>query len=516
MIHFPSLGHTPGEGFSPKGNQMDIAEQLANDILKDLGPDKHARKREDVNTSDYRNNIDENFDGWLTLTVGTNDTLKPTDQQLINIREASRTIFLTSEIYKTAIRCRKDRVIGDRLTYSVIPDDQEEEDPLKIIQSIGSDNTIKNMMENWKRFRIVNNLDSRLPTWYTRCDRDGEAIIRLFSGEVPLIRFVDPTPIKDNPNFLGRTQNGVVFKQGDIESVESYSYQDPITTQFTEIKAADIVHTKFSVDFDVTRGIPTGYPVLTNIRRAEKLLQNASKLVQIQTAIALIRKHTGTTKPKMGAFQQRTATGTRNIDGQTRQTKRFIGGTVLDASENLEYDFPAHKISSESWVNIMHEELRRVSVQFSIPLEWLIGDYTQEPLLEDSPYAAGLRALQADFYRSVEDLFWKVQERMGINVEEARLKYKFQIHGPAISIPKPLDQARINDTEIKHSVNSPQNWARSLGRNYNIMRAEVIKHRETKQEGEQFPGDVGNTAGSHDGVEKENGEPRGGEGEGRK
>ena len=57
------------------------------------------------------------------------------------------------------------------------------------------------------------------------------------------------------------------------------------------VAAADMQHRKANVAANVPRGVPLFYPVRRNLARAEKLLRNMAAVSDIQTAIALIRKH---------------------------------------------------------------------------------------------------------------------------------------------------------------------------------------------------------------------------------
>ena len=50
------------------------------------------------------------------------------------------------------------------------------------------------------------------------------------------------------------------------------------------------------------RGLPLYTPVRKNLRRAEKLLRNMSVVAEIQSAIALIRKHRGASRSGVEQF----------------------------------------------------------------------------------------------------------------------------------------------------------------------------------------------------------------------
>ena len=65
------------------------------------------------------------------------------------------------------------------------------------------------------------------------------------------------------------------------------------------VDAADVQLCRANVDANVKRGLPLFYPVRKNLRRAEKALRNMS-VAEIQSAIAIIRKHAAGTKRHSG------------------------------------------------------------------------------------------------------------------------------------------------------------------------------------------------------------------------
>jgi hypothetical protein len=62
----------------------------------------------------------------------------------------------------------------------------------------------------------------------------------------------------------------------DVETVIAY-YVDG-----EAVDPAEIQHRKANVDANVKRGIPTWWPVSSNLRRAEKLLRNMTTVAEIQ------------------------------------------------------------------------------------------------------------------------------------------------------------------------------------------------------------------------------------------
>ena len=142
------------------------------------------------------------------------------------------------------------------------------------------------------------------------------------------------------------------------------------------VAAADIQHRKANVDANVKRGLPLFFPVRKNLRRADKLLRNMSVVAEIQSAIALIRKHHGSTKSSVQQFAaaQTDLTVTQAGSGRTTSFRRFGPGTILDAPSGIDYDFPASGLDAATYVTILQAELRAIASRLVMPEFMLTSD----------------------------------------------------------------------------------------------------------------------------------------------
>lgn len=435
----------------------------------------------------------EDFDGWLPLTINNDVFYNITLSQLKSVRDVSRNLAMTSEIFKNVLKHYRNKIVGSGLTISLYPEDMGD-DPVKLAANKG-DATIAQMLLNWKLFCKYNKFDAKARNWVWRLKRDGEVFLRLFpgSGEIPpALRFVDPSVVEsDKPE----AEWGIGFDGGDMETPKTFYIKDLETNKYASVKAELIIHHKDSeCDSDFPRGLPSVYPVAPNIRRVDKLLINIGAVAQIQSAIALIRKHKGTNQANVKSFLNKNATSTRtNVAGSSVRTKMYDPGTILDAPDTVEYDFPAHSIDVKSFAEVLSVDLARVANNFVVPLEWLLGEEPSDPLNGGSPVVANFLAEQDDFYGNVEELFWRVQTLMGIDREANEPLYKVVIEGPRLSVAKALDEARMDEIYQRLGAISPQEIASKIGNNWTLSRANTIKHRNTAQPGEQMPGDSGNT-----------------------
>jgi capsid protein len=126
----------------------------------------------------------------------------------------------------------------------------------------------------------------------------------------------------------------------------------------------------------VRRGLPLFYPVRKNLRRAEKLLRNMSIVAEIQSAIAVIRKHTAATAAGLADFvaNQADRSVTSAATGRTSHFRRFAPGTILDAVAGTDYQFPAAGIDAGRYVTVLQAELRAVASRLVMPEFMLSSD----------------------------------------------------------------------------------------------------------------------------------------------
>ena len=443
---------------------------------------------------------DEQFDGWLNLSLNTKFGYDFTLSELTAIRKQARTTSVVNEIAKNCLMHRRNLLIGDGLIYEVLKTDKAA-DPLQAARDRLKDSKAKKMMENWNRFRRHNKFDLRLMDAATLSAQDGEYIFRLFkSKDTPQVRYVDPEFLVSQGAF----DLGVQYKPGDVEDIVGYFYKAPDDTGITPIKADAVVHIKRNVPVHVLRGVSDFYPIFTNLRRIDKVLRNTSILTQIQSAIALIRKHENSTQAQVSRLISDKSDGQARVDAATGKAingRKFNSGTIIDAPKGVSYDYPSMSVDPERFLKTLIREMAHVAANFVYPVEWLLCDERSEPLLPGSPTVAHWKTEQAIFYLSIEELFWKVQGMNGVDVESIREKYDLLIFGPRLSTSKAVDEARIAQILLQVGSASPQHIARTFGLDYAINRADTIAHYETLQPGEPAPGSIGATNGStHDGT----------------
>jgi hypothetical protein len=465
-------------------------------MYQELLKDKKVRE---ATSSEMSSDPQESFEGWLSLSVSNGRFYSFTNSELKTIRDAVRSVTLASEICKNVLFHCKNHLVGEGLQL-VITAVENGEDPTLIKDA--NDKTIETMKTNWRLFTQLNDFDSRMLNFVERSRRDGEAFFRFFDTTAklgaPTIRFIGPEYIKStDPD----APFGILFDPNDAETAKKYFY-DPTNSTAVPGKndkekglpPEDIIHYKRNVDMEAPRGIPDFWPVMTNIRRAEKLLTNISVLTTIQSAIALVRRHENANQSQVKNLINRQSDGVTRTDSNTGKTisgRKLQPGTVLDAPKGIEYDFPAHNINVEGFIAVVDKELAHIAANFVQPVEWLLAKEPAEPLSPGSPTMANFRTEQAQLFNVATKIFWKVQEMMGVDPVTNKQLYDIEFSGPILAIGKALDDARVQQILVELGGTSPQLVAARYGNNWRTVRKQTLEHIKTLTPGEAPPGSVG-------------------------
>ncbi len=305
---------------------------------------------------------DEEGQWWNAVSVegGANSPSSfpiSTQQQLEEARLQSRHLVATNEFAINGIE--------NRISYLIGPGHRYLASVRKSVE--GSSQLTANVQEVIDEFMHLNRWHARQQEMVRRMDRDGEVFLRYFvdAEGTTRVRCVEPEQIR-TPKELAQNPAatfGIQSDPNDVETVLGY-FIDGVA-----VDADDIQHRKSNVDANVKRGLPLYYPVQKNLRRIEKLLRNMSVVAEIQSAIALIRKHRGSTRGGVEQFvaNQNETVQSSNSHGHTRNLSHYAPGTILDAPAGLEYDFPASGLDASSFVTVLQAELRAVAARLVMP-----------------------------------------------------------------------------------------------------------------------------------------------------
>lgn len=305
-----------------------------------------------------------------------------------------------------------------------------------------------------------------------RLDRDGEVFLRFFApaeGALEL-RFVEPGQVATPARLAGdpAASFGIGVDPRDVERRLVY-YIDG-----QAVDAAEVQHRKLGVDSNVKRGLPLFYPVRKNLRRAEKLLRNMSTVAEIQSAIALVRKHQRRTRSTVEQFVAGQADHTSvSASGRTQYSKRIEPGTILDVDAAVDYDFPAAGIDAGRFVQVLQAELRAIASRLVMPEFMLTSDASNanfaSTMVAEGPAIKMFDRLQADQANHDLAVMWRVVELAaaeGRLPPDVRSLVEIQVGRPSLHVRDALKEAEANRIAFEAGVLSPQTWSQRLGLDY--------------------------------------------------
>jgi hypothetical protein len=419
--------------------------------------------------------LDDTGQMWNMLSVGGQGSPRlsvpfATEQELAEVRNQVRHLVNTNEFAINGIENRVSYLVGTGHVYRACvrkgidaPAELEAE-----VQAVIDE------------FLLVNRWQARQQEIVRRLDRDGEVFLRLFidADGVTRTRFVEPDQVT-TPREVANVPEasfGIHTEKHDVESVLGY-YIDG-----EPVNAAEIQHRKANVDANVKRGLPLYFPVRKNLRRIEKLLRNMSVVAEIQSAIALIRKHRGASRSGVEQFvadQSQTST----IGGRTRYLSQYAPGTILDAPAGMDYDFPASGIDASNFVAVLQAELRAVAARLVMPEFMFTSDASNSnyasTLVAEGPAVKMFERLQGNLKNEDRELLWRV---IAHAVQAGRLPLEvhkwvdIQITPPSLEVRNSLQQAQVEKIAYEKGILSPQTWSLKLGLDYDQEQKNLVMH----------------------------------------
>ncbi|MCH8922638.1 MAG: phage portal protein [Planctomycetes bacterium] len=394
-------------------------------------------------------------------------------EELREIRRQCRLLAATNEFAINGHENRISYIVGEGHTYRATPRKGRQV----------ADDLPRRVQEVLDAFIHENAWSRRQQEIVRRCDRDGEAFLRLFRDRdgMTRIRFVEPdqivTPVQraDDPSAAF----GIQTDRDDVETVLAY-YVDGRT-----VDAAEIQHRKMNVDANVRRGLPLFFPVRKNLRRAEKLLRNMSVVAEIQSAIALIRKHHNTTRSDVQQFVDAAAdtTVTSASTGKVTRYTKFGPGTILDAPRGMEYEFPASGIDASNFVIVLQAELRAIASRLVMPEFMLTSDASNanfsSTLVAEGPAIKMFARLQAEQVSYDREIMWQVISgavEAGLLPADVRASIEIQIGTPSLAVRDVMQEAEVARIEFESGILSPQSWSQRRGLDYDQEQANIADH----------------------------------------
>lgn len=399
--------------------------------------------------------------GWNSYLSGPDNPFT-NEQQHSRIRRKARATVRQNPYAENMLKNLVSWVVGKGHKYTVVARKNVTDKELATQISTHVQTFLDDLLE-------LNKWCQRQKESYRRYHRDGEVFFRVFPQDngYTHFRFVEPgdvkTPLKYNID--NSASYGIKTDPEDVETVEWYFVDDE------EVDATQIQHRKANVDMNVKRGLSSIYCVGANLQRGLQLLTNMSTLVQIQTSVAMIRKHDRTSQAvKNFATNSASMQSYNPVTGETRNLKRFRPGTIIDAKKGTEYEFPGIATDPGAAVAVLGAELRAIASANCLP-EYMVGsdasnaNYSSS-MVAESPAVKYFDSEQAEVIEQDLELFWTAIQHAvdsGILPREAMWMLEIEVEPPTLVIRQPLPTAQANEIYVRNRIKSPQTISSELG-----------------------------------------------------
>jgi hypothetical protein len=379
-----------------------------------------------------------------------------TEQQLHEIRMQCRALAVGNEFAINGHENRISYIVGSGHSYRATARPGQAASP----------ELVRDVQEVLDRFLEQNQWHRRQQEIVRRRDRDGEAFLRFFvapDGTVR-VRFVEPDQVSTPPDRVDDPAAGfgIQTDRDDVETVHGY-YVDG-----QWVDAASIQHRKGNVDANVKRGLPLFYPVRKNLRRAEKLLRNMSVVAEIQSAIAIIRKHAAGTRGTIEQFvaNQADAAVTNRATGRTSHFRRYAPGTIVDAFAGTDYQFPAAGLDAGRYVTVLQAELRAIASRLVMPEFMLTSDASNanyaSTMVAEGPAVKMFQRLQRDMIEQDLEVMRRViaaAAQSGRLAADARTAVAIEAVAPTLAVRDRLKEAQADQILLRNRAMSAQTMA---------------------------------------------------------
>jgi hypothetical protein len=411
--------------------------------------------------------------GELWPLLGEDDDARAADgafadeRQLAEARAEGRRLERSNEFAINGHENRVSYIVGAGHTYKALAKKG----------AVVSEELVADAQRAIDEFVRVNRWQHRQQEIVRRKDRDGEAFLRLFvdAEGVTRVRFVEPGQVY-RPTRLAHSAAssfGVETDPRDVETVYGYWIDG------AWVDASEVQHRKQGVDANVKRGVPLFYPVRDNLRRAEKLLRNMAAVADIQTAIAMIRRHERAPQSAAETFRAQMATATvADGAGATTYFQRYAPGTILDVPKTIDYDFPAAGLDASRYVVVLQAILRSVASRLVFPEFMLTSDASNanysSTLVAEGPAVKMFERWQADMKHDDLDILRRALDaavRAGRLPSEALEQVEIHVGLPRVATRDAKQEAEVNAVYHRLGVKSPQTIAAELGLDHAQERA---------------------------------------------
>lgn len=426
--------------------------------------------------------LDENGEVWAGIGAH-GQGVSPLEElpfrttvELFQIQSVARILWRDNEFAKNAHQNRINYIIGASHTYTVVG--RSEDVPRQTVRRVQAvlDQVLK--ANNWSRRQREIKL---------RDDRDGESFIRKFPSPDGILRFrfIEPRSVNPPAGAQNYQSFGVETLPNDCETPVAYHVDG------TPVPADQVQHRKWNVDSSIKRGYPLMMPVKPNLVRAAKLLRNMSISTEIQTAIALIRRHRQATKEAVRTFVNARADEQNQRNGQTENVLKYGPGSILDVAAGQEYDIPPQLDPSKT-ISALQAELRAVASRLVVPEFMLTSDASNSnfasTMVAEGPAVKNFESEQrTQIEYDLELLEDALQHAAnhGLITQSELDSIKIDVEPPTVQVRDRLQEAQARQIDMGLGILSPQTATAQINQDYEQEQINLEAHQERGGVGHQ-------------------------------
>jgi hypothetical protein len=441
-----------------------------------------------------------NFDEirWRPVGVSTRPAGKNayewTWADLDAVREESRHIYRSNEFAIGGTDCRVGYILGDGLQYEFVARKGVQVAPLLLKE-------LNAWLADWLALNCLDEIEEET---FLRLDRDGEAFLRLFTGDdptLPEVRFVEPERVRSPAGDDGVTdvdRMGVRTAKGDAQTVEGYWIEPEPNEEAEPVDAAEVVHLKANTDSSCRRGCPVYYPVFENLYRCEDLLTSMSAMAVARAKIAVLIKSANLTREKAEDVVSRLTSSVQTAaDGSAQRVtiEKMPFGSIVRTNAGDDWQMPSADVGSSDVVNVLQADLRAVGVRMVMP-EWMFtgladAKYSNAFVVE-SPTLKRFRRLQRFMAQRLGE--WNGSRRSSLVWKAALLSGRWanvldqvgvKVTAPSLESRDKQSEAVLNRTYVDMGVKDVQLVQEEIGVDPDVMariKAEKAKADAAQQQ----------------------------------
>jgi hypothetical protein len=245
-----------------------------------------------------------------------------------------------------------------------------------------------------------------------RRDRDGECFLRIFDADDEIqCRFIEPEDVvtPERMNNDKSASQGIQTKQGDVETKLGYYVDGEL------IDAKEVQHRKLGTDSSVKRGMPLFWPVRKQLTKGDQILSCIAEMIAIQTSIAAVKKYPpGVNKAAVTDLVASATDFTVNnqYSGRTDSYQQYKPGTIVNAMNGMDWDFPAARASAMGAIEAHKHMLRSVAARLVLPEFMLTSDASNanyaSTMVAEGPAVRMFERLQRRQKHDDLDIIWRV------------------------------------------------------------------------------------------------------------